>query len=271
MCAQAAAQEQFPYLADVTSKGVNVRAGQSSGFEKVGRLGVGDKVVVVDKEYSWYKIKLPVNAESYVSSAYVQDLGQGVGQITGNRVNIRSGAHINFSVIGQVKKGEWIKILQKYPAGHNKAGWYKIEPAEGSCGWVSEKFLKFNSKQIPPSRKVQPPVKNIYELRRIAKKKKAKEEAESLRLQKEKEAKLAEERKLNVSTIGVIESLGDKTLSSNVRHRLIVEGNMSYYLKGYRSIIDGFLNHKVKIEGKIQKNIAADRPVIFVSRIKLVL
>ena len=85
-----AAQEFFPFLGEITANKVNVRAGQSVNFEKLCSLEAGDQVIVIEKNFSWYKIRLPECAESYVSAKYIQLLDGHFGEISGDRVNIRS-------------------------------------------------------------------------------------------------------------------------------------------------------------------------------------
>src|SRR3989338_1709375 len=89
----AAAQEQFPYVGQVSGEGVNIRAGQSANFEKVGRLKSGDQVVVLEKSYSWYKIKLPIDAKSYITARYIKELDDQTGEVANDRVNVRAGAN----------------------------------------------------------------------------------------------------------------------------------------------------------------------------------
>src|ERR1044071_6373446 len=67
-----AAQPSFPFVAEVNSDQVNVRAGQSSNFEKVYQLAKNDQVVVVNQSYSWYKIRLPKLAKSFIADKYVK-------------------------------------------------------------------------------------------------------------------------------------------------------------------------------------------------------
>lgn len=149
----AQARKDFPYLAEVISDNVNVRAGQNENFEKLGKLAKGEKVVVVGRSYSWDKIKLPSNCAAHVNESFLQNMGDGLAMSKGDRVNIRAGRGTNFSVIGTLKKGTLVRILEQ------KDGWYKIEPVEGSYGWIQTSYLKFISKQVPPARVVEPPVK----------------------------------------------------------------------------------------------------------------
>jgi len=85
-------QELFPFVAEVTSKTVNIRAGQSKNFETLDKLKKGDLVIVLEHEFSWYKVKLHKTAKSYISNQFIQEVGEDKGIVIGNRVNIRGGA-----------------------------------------------------------------------------------------------------------------------------------------------------------------------------------
>ena len=67
-----AAQESFPFLAQAINERVNVRAGQSQNFEKLYQLEKGEEVVVVGKDFSWYKVQLPPGTYVYISDKYVR-------------------------------------------------------------------------------------------------------------------------------------------------------------------------------------------------------
>ena len=89
------ANETFPFVAEITENNVSVRAGQSINFEKICTLKKGDEVLVTDKQYSWYKIKLPQEAKSFVSEKYVVMKNDHEAEIVGDRVNVRAGAGIH--------------------------------------------------------------------------------------------------------------------------------------------------------------------------------
>ena len=148
--------------------------------------------------------------------------------------------------------------------------WYQIEPSEGMHGWVLAEYVKFKSKKIPPPRIVNPPIRNIYVLKRLAEEKKAEEEKRLAELKAKEEEEARKRRKL-ITVKGVIEDLGSKPVSNNIRHKLVVDDKTVYFLKGYRGIIDWFLNHKVELEGELKPDIKAKHPVVLVTKINLVL
>ena len=146
-----AAKEQFPFLAEVMTDKVHIRAGQNKSFESLGRLAKGAAVVVVGRSYDWYKIKLPANALSYIRNDYLQMLGDNIGEVVSQRVNVRAGAGVNFTSLGQLSKGTKVRVFE------TAQGWYKIEPMEGCYGWVAVEFLAFKSQEIPSQAAVRFP------------------------------------------------------------------------------------------------------------------
>lgn len=253
------AEEKFPYLGQITSDGVNIRAGQSANFEKVGQLKASEPVVVLEKSYSWYKIRLPVTAKSYISAKYVKELDKKTGEVTTDRVNVRCGPGEQSSILGQADKGQYIRILEKLE------GWYKIEPIEESYGWIKEGFLKYQSHALPPQRDVAAPTRNIYAQKRAAETTPAPSEAPSAAVS---EAPNPEQK--TVFTSGVVEPLWERSLAQDVRHMVTGDNNASYYLKGPQEI-DVFRHRKVAVEGTVQFEITAPHPIILVKKINLIL
>lgn len=243
---QARAQEVYPFVARISAQNANIRAGQNINFESLGQIKHGETLVVVGESFDWRKVKLPVDAKVYVSAGFVKDLGHSIGEVTGNRLNIRAAALPTASIVGQLRKGENVRILEKVN------DWYRIEPPDQSFGWVSKDLVEFMKTSIPAPR-----------------------QAPSLQAQldeekQQQEAKLAEEKARNFSVTGIIEESGPKAVSEDIRH-FIKNGNTVYALQGYRGILDGFLHQTVKIEGKLQPDIKSDNPVVLVTKVSFVL
>lgn len=59
----------------------------------------------------------------------------GVGTITGNGVNVRTGAGINNPVITQAYAGGKVKVIE------NNQGWAKVQLADGSVGYISADYI----------------------------------------------------------------------------------------------------------------------------------
>jgi len=139
------AKEQFPFIAQVKSSEVNIRAGQNVNFEKLGVLKEKEEVVIVGHEFSWYKIQLPISTKVYIRSDYVLPLKDSILEITGTTVNIRSGKNSESTAVGKVKKGDLLKKIAQ------EGDWVQVEPLENFYGWVHEDYLEFESKSVPQS------------------------------------------------------------------------------------------------------------------------
>ena len=252
-----AEQETFPFLAEVTGDQVNVRAGQSANFERVCQLNKGDEVVVVEKGYSWYKIQLPPASKSFVSRNHVQYLGQNAGGIISDRVNIRAGAGIHHTVLGQLAKGEQVFIEGELDE------WYCIRPVAESYGWVADQFLAFKSNDVTGYRlsaysrpsiddKLWEPVEEQVEVQ-------AEEAAEEPAIE-------------NFSAIGYVEEYQDKD-NDGIRYRIVENGRPVCYVQGVNHMLGRFIHYKVSVEGTVNNKLRSKYayPVISVSSVRLML
>jgi len=263
---QVFAQEEYPFTGKAVAADVNVRAGQSKNFEKLAQLQQDEEVIVVGKNFSWYKILLPDHAQSYVFAKFVEPLGEDIGMITATNLNIRARGDVQSSVVGRLSNGAMVRILEQ------EGDWIRIEPVDQSFGWVREDFIAFSSGRVPPPRVVTPPARTAHKPKSLFKQKAASAPAPTPRpMVKEAPAPPTVSPAKVVTATGVIAGLGSESVTSNIRHKLVVDGKPAYFLKGYRKIMDGFLNYKVNIEGEILPDIQADYPVVLVTKIQLIL
>ncbi|MBP9853473.1 MAG: SH3 domain-containing protein [Candidatus Omnitrophica bacterium] len=260
------AQQNFPFLAKIKEKSVHIRAGQNKSFESLGRVNQDEQVVVVDKSYSWYKIRLPQQANSFISSEFVKIINGEVGEITTNRVNIRAGAGVNFTVLGQLNKGDQVIILEQ------PKGWYKIQPIKDSYGWIAEDLVEFLSSDV-----------SSYEAKEIKKKPLDAAPVQVVPVKTVKPvtpATAAAEQVTRTAPRTVPQTSFQGTLTANKGMRindypylLTDDQQKIYYLDGLSQLLQPFVNYKVKIEGRL-KNVkpgASQYPVIVVNRIQLIL
>ncbi|HPN88162.1 MAG TPA: SH3 domain-containing protein [Candidatus Omnitrophota bacterium] len=249
-------QETFPFLGQVVNDKVNVRAGGNMNFEKLCQLKKGDEVIVIGKEYSWYKVQIPQGAAVYITKKYVQLTSPQIGQITAKDVNVRALPHINASVVGRVTIGDRIYILEELQ------DWYKIEPLDQTYGWMAEDMLVFKSQDIS-SYPVRYLSKALVELEQ---QKKDLEDKRNLP-QEEKQ-----ERTMVLTLQGQIKEMISASQTDAVRFFISENDVPSYYVQAPLEIIKLFLNHRVVIEGKINTNLKEySYPVVTVTKIQFVL
>jgi len=244
----AIAADELPFLGQVNGDEINIRAGQDTSFDKIGELHKGDPVVVVQKSYSWYKIRLPEQARCYVSRKLVRFLRDEIGEVSGDRVNIRSRPDLGSAILGQLNELTKVRIVETLDE------WYRIEPVEGIYGWVWADFVEFRSADVPPPEVVQLPSRNIYEI-------------------KKQEEALQRQQELNqtVTLHGTVQLIEELSSDNHVRHQITDSQGRTFCLMGYRSILDGFLDNRVQIDGRLQEDSRFSCPVLLVTRILLVL
>lgn len=133
-------KEGFPKIGFVNNNDSNVRAGDNVNFETLLKLKKGDSVTIVGERYSWFKIKLPKTAYLYIKNDYVDvDPKGGAGKVNAVRVILRSGPATKYSIVGQVSKPQELVVASE------KDGWCKIEPPEGTTGWIHASQISFKS------------------------------------------------------------------------------------------------------------------------------
>lgn len=212
----------------VLANSVNIRAGAGLNFEVLGQLYRGAALVVIAEKFGWYKIKLPEQALSFVHKDYLSE-----SVVKANKLRVRAGRGINFNVIGILKKGERVIILEE------QEDWLRIMPTESCYGWVKVEFLKLTQKK-PISKPITRPKVKI---------------TPSLQGRKQVSGKLDE--------------LG-KIINRCGTHKLITEKQGIYYLRSNLLDLNDFVHRMVWISGIFQEVRGYKYPVIDVEQIKVI-
>ena len=133
---------------------LNVRSGAGTSYSVIGSLKNGATVEIVETSGSWYKIKYG-SGYGYVSKDYVTVSSSNnnsssnnttttpststTGTIkVNNALNVRSGAGTSYSVIGSLKNGATVEIVE------TSGSWYKIKYGSG-YGYVSKDYVTVSS------------------------------------------------------------------------------------------------------------------------------
>ncbi|MGL5414481.1 MAG: SH3 domain-containing protein [Clostridium sp.] len=128
----------------VTASALNVRAGMGTNTKVIGSLKRGAKITIVETKNGWHKIKHG-GSYGYVSDDYVTITGTGTnpgnpgteksGTVTASALNVRAGMGTNTKVVGSLKRGSKVTILE------TKNGWHKIKYGN-SYGYVSADYVR---------------------------------------------------------------------------------------------------------------------------------
>lgn len=255
----------FPFVGDVTGEKVNVRAGLSENFEVLGQVSRGQELVVVAKEYGWYKIELPPDFPVFISDKYIQDQGDGKGIVTGDKVNVRAGLDVNRTALGQLVKGDTVRIINH----HNE--WYEIASTPKVYGWIHEGFLAYKSQDTTGVRLAENNAR-VESTDAIVKDDTAAVEVVPVVDEMKEVAVETGGRDREGFFQGNLQPLGGVDIQG-ASYQLVVDGKPSYYVSGFQYILDDFLYYDVKIEGEPESltGKAGPVPAIKASRIELVL
>jgi uncharacterized protein YgiM (DUF1202 family) len=128
---------------------VNLRAQAKANAEVITQLARGDRLTILDKKtvpygqrsMTWLKVALPDKATVWIKSEFVKN-----GVVAVDKVNVRSGAGINFSIVGLAHRGDKVETVRTL------GEWLEIRPLPGSFGWISADYVELTPDlQAPPA------------------------------------------------------------------------------------------------------------------------
>jgi len=129
-------------VAKVKSDRVNLRAKADMNSETVGQVAADQLLKVRSVEDLWVQVVPPESTDFWVHKEFVVE-----DTVLVNRLNVRSGAGINYNVVGSFAKGD--KVERRGSFGE----WLKVgAPADASL-WVSRDLVEI----LDPNATVPPP------------------------------------------------------------------------------------------------------------------
>jgi len=247
------AAERFPFLGEITSDKVSIRAGQDVNFERIDIVPKGTNLIVLERHYDWYKVQLPSSAKAYVRVDYVKLVNSRVGQISDDRLNIRAGKGVNYSPLGQLHKGVYVRLVSKFD------DWFQMEPVEGLYGWVNKDFIKVKSYSIPPLDQLGLAPVGI--------------ESTAVEVEKPLAAEMKTTSLGAVNANGTIEAVTPDAALKNIQYQFTAEDQSVYYLKVDPAVVTNFAHKAVRLEGEPAADVpsALPHPVLVVKKFNLVL
>lgn len=128
-------------IARTKSDRVNLRAKPEPSAEVVTQTTLDEWLTVVDVQEKWVQVIPPGRVDLWVHRDFVKD-----GLSVAEKVNVRAGAGINFSVVGQYTRGERIEVRGQF------GEWLKVSPSNASL-WVSRDLvdLVYPAKPVLPA------------------------------------------------------------------------------------------------------------------------
>jgi uncharacterized protein YgiM (DUF1202 family) len=130
-----------PGAATIVGKNINVRGKASFNGEVITKLQNGDAVTVIEQVIlskpkvgepsQWAKIAFPATAHVWVHSSYLN----ADKTVKPKKLNIRTGAGENYSVVGTLEQGTTVKEIS------TKGNWTEIEAPADAFAFVAATFI----------------------------------------------------------------------------------------------------------------------------------
>ncbi|MEI3552245.1 MAG: SH3 domain-containing protein [Acutalibacteraceae bacterium] len=141
--------------ATVNADVLNVRSGKGTDTSIVGTIRNGETVTVLDNsDAGWVKIKTASGLEGYVAREYLTGITETPSEpttpetpsetttatVNADVLNVRSGKGTDTSIVGTIRNGETVTVLD-----NSDATWVKIKTSSGLEGYVHRDYLNFGS------------------------------------------------------------------------------------------------------------------------------
>ena len=140
--------------ATVNADVLNVRSGKGTDTSIIGTLQNGEIVTVLDNsDVGWVKIKTASGLEGYVAREYLTGAETPsepttpetpsettTATVNADVLNVRSGKGTDTSIVGTIRNGETVTVLD-----NSDATWVKIKTSSGLEGYVHRDYLNFGS------------------------------------------------------------------------------------------------------------------------------
>lgn len=148
-----------PGAGTIAGKNVNVRGKASFNGEVITKLQNGDAVTVIEQVIlskpkvgepsQWAKIVYPATAHVWVHSSYLN----ADKTVKPKKLNIRTGAGENYSVVGTLEQGTTVKEVS------TKGNWTEIEAPADAFAFVAATFIHQDASavSVPPVVSIQAP------------------------------------------------------------------------------------------------------------------
>lgn len=143
-----------PWLAKVTGKSVNLRAGASTNHFAFSRLTMDAPVIAMGGKGDWVEIVVPSDQAIWIHGDFVEEAGEGRLRVTGDRVRLRCTASTNHTPLGLTVMGQILKATGQRKADSKVAGkeWVEVFAPLNARGWIHGDYVKRSDQKIDPAR-----------------------------------------------------------------------------------------------------------------------
>jgi len=139
----------------VLGQRVNLRAKAVAEAEVVGQVAENDILTAKAIGDEWVELVPPDKVDFWVHRDFVKD-----GMVTANKLYVRGGPGINYSVVGTMNKGESFTVRGDF------GEWIRIAPPPSCSVWIHRQFVqviqpeKPRAPEVRPGRPLAPPIES---------------------------------------------------------------------------------------------------------------
>lgn len=135
-----------PWEGEVTGMNVYVRSGAGTSHYPTTKLNAGDRVLVLDEKFGWYRIVPPAKSFSYIDRALVERIaGTDLATVKQDRVFVRAGSHlVSRKSTTQVVLNQGVRVQIIGEAD----GFYKIKPPHSAAVFISKQYIRNVAKPL---------------------------------------------------------------------------------------------------------------------------
>ncbi|MEZ6184970.1 MAG: cell wall hydrolase [Planctomycetota bacterium] len=127
-----AAEAAPQYAVEITASRLNVRNGIMGSI--LGGVDAGDRLVVTGSQSGWLQVDWG-GRSAWISGSYARRTTATIDVVTASALNVRSRASANSSIMGSVRSGQGLVVLQR------SGGWNLIQ-FDSRAGWVSDSYTR---------------------------------------------------------------------------------------------------------------------------------
>ncbi len=114
---------------------LNIRQGPGADFEKIGAVTKDTVLIELGRQGQWLRVRLPNGSVGWVSDRYTRPLQDEPVVCTGQRVNFRQGAGLDYRIFRKLGEQEVLLLLRL------QGDWAQLRDAEGTIGWASAQYV----------------------------------------------------------------------------------------------------------------------------------
>jgi len=133
LLATGAAQAQAQTMVSVAGNTLNMREGPGTQTPVLWELKKGYPLQIIGRKGNWIKVRDFEGDTGWVARSLT---GNAAHHIVKSKVaNIRQGPGTQHRVVGKANYGDLLRTREK------RAGWVRVERAEGPGGWIAKQLL----------------------------------------------------------------------------------------------------------------------------------